>query len=316
MTSQTPPPTFLPEALHAKSLVYIRRAFRAKQAGDVDEYQLWASLALELLGKAALAKISPALIADPSHHESLFAACGVHLGTDFKTISAKTLFLRLPHVSKEFDSQVQKFCEQVALQRNAELHSGESPFLSLLPAVWDQRYWYAISVLLDAQGRTLEEWLGAAEAAAPKQVLEDAQHAVNQAVAERIERAKASFEKGTPNPARRQELVQSSASIRKWEHYKQFDPNNDGFDKHACPACGATGIIGGILWDEVVSDDQDPDDPTIEIVDQTYVSEEFRCFTCGLTLVGRREVLAAGLPEEFYDRDERERKFEPEYGND
>jgi hypothetical protein len=316
MTNQNPPQTFLPEALHAKSLVYIRRAFRAKQAGDADEYQLWASLALELLGKAALAKLSPALIADPSHHESLFAACGVHLGTDFKTISAKTLFLRLPHISRGFDPKVQKFCEQVALKRNAELHSGESPFLSLLPAVWDQRYWYAISVLLEAQGRTLEEWLGADEAAAPKQVLEDAQHAVTQAVAERIERARAAFERGTPSPTRREELVQASASIRTWENYKQFDPNNDGFGKHACPACGATGIIGGILWDTVVSDDQDHDDPTIEVVDLTYVSEEFRCFTCALTLEGRREVLAAGLPEEFYNRDERERRFEAEYGNE
>ncbi|MFG6488305.1 hypothetical protein ACG04R_16580 [Roseateles sp. BYS78W] len=316
MTNQAPPSTFLPEALHSKSLVYIRRAFRAKKTGDVDEYQLWASLALELLGKAALAKISPALIADPAHHESLFAACGVHLGTDFKTISAKTLFSRLPHISKGFDPQVQKFCEQVALQRNAELHSGESPFLALLPAVWDQRYWYAISVLLSAQGRTLEEWLGAEEAAAPKQVLEDAQHAISQAIAERIARAKTSFEKNTPNPARRAELVQTSASIRPWEHYKEFSTSNDGFEKHLCPACGATGILGGSLWEEVESEEQDPDDPTIEMVDLTYLSEEFRCFTCRLTLEGRREVHAAQLPEEFYHQEERERKFEPEYGND
>jgi len=28
-------------------------------SGDLDEYQLWASLALELLGKAALARIHP-----------------------------------------------------------------------------------------------------------------------------------------------------------------------------------------------------------------------------------------------------------------
>jgi hypothetical protein len=316
MTHSTPPSAFLPEALHAKSLVYIRRAFRAKNSGDADEYQLWASLALELLGKAALAKISPALIADPSHHESLFAACGVHLGTDFKSISAKTLFLRLPHISKGFDSQVQKFCEQVALQRNAELHSGESPFLSLLPEVWDQRYWYAISVLLDAQGRTLEEWLGAEEAAAPMEVLEGAQHAVNQVVAERIERAKASFAKSYPNAARREELIQESASVLPWSHYKLFNSIRDGFGKQECPACGATGVIGGLLWDEVVSEEQDPDDPTVEIVDLTYLSGEFHCLTCGLALEGRREVIAAGLPDEFYDRDERERSFEPEYGND
>ena len=40
------------EALHAKSKVYVGRALARKAAGDLDEYQLWASLALELLGKA------------------------------------------------------------------------------------------------------------------------------------------------------------------------------------------------------------------------------------------------------------------------
>ena len=44
------------EALHSKSKVYISRAMMRKAANDLDEYQLWASLALELLGKAALAQ--------------------------------------------------------------------------------------------------------------------------------------------------------------------------------------------------------------------------------------------------------------------
>lgn len=54
-------PSLAPEALYAKSKIYIRRGFRAQSDGDIEEYQLWASLALELLGKAALAKVHPAL---------------------------------------------------------------------------------------------------------------------------------------------------------------------------------------------------------------------------------------------------------------
>jgi hypothetical protein len=41
------------EALYTKSQVYIQRGFRAKGAGDAEEYQLWASLSLELLGREA-----------------------------------------------------------------------------------------------------------------------------------------------------------------------------------------------------------------------------------------------------------------------
>jgi hypothetical protein len=37
------------DALHAKSKVYIGRALARKADSDLDEYQLWASLALELL---------------------------------------------------------------------------------------------------------------------------------------------------------------------------------------------------------------------------------------------------------------------------
>lgn len=66
------------DALHAKSKVYISRALARKALNDLDEYQLWASLALELLGKAALAQKHPSLVVDPNHSASLFVAAGIH----------------------------------------------------------------------------------------------------------------------------------------------------------------------------------------------------------------------------------------------
>src|SRR5438045_2960097 len=104
------------EALYAKSQVYIRRGFRAKSDNNTEEYQLWASFALELLSKAALAKVHPALVADPTHHQSLFAACGCQISADLKTITAKTVFERLGHIEKAFDLRHQKFCGQLALR--------------------------------------------------------------------------------------------------------------------------------------------------------------------------------------------------------
>jgi len=124
------------DALYAKSQLYIRRGLRAQADNDTEEYQLWASLALELLGKAALAKVHPALVADPLHYQSLFAACGRQLSPDIKTITAKTLFERLSHIDKSFDSRHQKFCEQMAIRRNSELHSGESPFSGMSAEAW------------------------------------------------------------------------------------------------------------------------------------------------------------------------------------
>ncbi len=310
------PPAFDYNALYAKSQLYIRRAFRARTGKDFDEYRLWASLAVELLGKAALARVSPSLVADPTHQESLFAACGVPLGTDFKTITAKTLFLRLAHISKDFDLQIQKFCEQLALQRNAELHSGEAPFVGAAQEVWEREYWYAVSMLLKAQDFDLDSWLGAEVAAAPKEALAAAEHAVMQAVAQRVERFRAQFVEAHNKSAKRAQLIADSENIRPWSHYKEFSINIDDYVSQKCPACGATGVLGGILWSEEVSEEQDDDDPTVEYVDKSYLSEEFRCFTCGFVAEGRREVLGAGITEEFYETDTRERRFEPEYDNE
>ena len=53
------------EALYAKSKVYVERSFKAEHDKDQAGFQLWASLSLELLGKATLARIHPALVADP-----------------------------------------------------------------------------------------------------------------------------------------------------------------------------------------------------------------------------------------------------------
>jgi hypothetical protein len=78
------------DALMGKSQAYVGRALAAKAAGSMGEYQLWASLALELVGKAALAKIHPCLVADPNSPASLFAAAGMSVGTDIKTVIAKT----------------------------------------------------------------------------------------------------------------------------------------------------------------------------------------------------------------------------------
>jgi hypothetical protein len=141
------PPGITKEGLLAKSRVYVRRAFRAKQANDFDEYQLWASLALELLGKAALANIHPSLVVDPLHYESLFAASGINISTDIKTITAKTLYARLVHLSKYFDTKVREFCDLISLRRNAELHSGEVPFQQMKPEAWEGRYWQAADII-------------------------------------------------------------------------------------------------------------------------------------------------------------------------
>lgn len=304
------------EALYAKSQAYIAKGLRAKAAGDLDEYQLWASLALELLAKSSLSSIHPALVADPTHYQSLFAACGHQISPDIKTITAKTLYPRLGHVSRRFDSRVQVFCEQLSLRRNLEIHSGESPFSGMKAESWEKRYWHAVEVILEIQKKGLEQWLGAEDAKAPKRILRDAKAAIQMAVQTRIAHVREDFESAHKNKDERVKYIKEHECSRVYEHWKEFDQNMEGFQLNDCPSCGAKGILGGVLWYEAISDESDADDPFVEYIEKTYSAEEFLCKVCGLHLVGSKEIEASPLTEEFYEKEEREREFEQDYGND
>jgi len=315
MTASTNP-ALQTEALYSKSQAYISKGLRAKSQSELEEYQLWASMALELLAKSSLSQIHPALVADPTHYQSLFAACGVSVSPEIKTITAKTLFLRLSHISKAFDTRVKEFCEQLALRRNSEVHSGESPFSGMKAEAWEKKYWHAIEVILSMQSKELDEWLGAEDSKAPKKILQDAELAVQMAVQTRIAHKKEDFEKEHKNKKKREELIEQSKNIRHWEYQNKFDYSVDGYELNDCPSCSAKGILGGVLWHEEVSDEYDEDDPYTEYVEKTYSSEEFLCPTCDLRLSGTRELSVTDLPEEFNETEEREREFEPDYGND
>ncbi len=309
-------PSLQAEALYGKSQVYILRGFRALDSGDREEYQLWASLALELLGKAALAGVHPALVADPQHFESLFAACGRTISADTKTITAKTLFVRLTHLGKQFDSDHQKFCEQMSLRRNAELHSGESPFSGMAPEAWERQFWSAVDCILQIQGESLESWLGAEKAKAPQEVVTKAAEARAWEVKDRISRRKADFEKEHRNPAKLQKAKDDADKLGWWDVQKFFGGDIDCEDFVSCPACGCNAPIAGALWDEEVLEHEDPENWMEEKVRSTYVSRVFYCPTCTLYLDGSEEVQAADLPAEFVREELREMEFEPEYGND
>ncbi|WP_298661331.1 hypothetical protein [uncultured Thiothrix sp.] len=309
-------PALHPEALYTKSKVYASRALRAKTHGDLEEYQLWAAMALELLAKASLAGVHPALVADPTHSESLFAACGVPISPDVKTITAKTLYQRLGHISPKIDHRVQKFCEQLSLRRNSEIHSGESPFAGMSADAWEAKYWYAAQRFLEVQRKDLSEWLGADEAAAPTQLINDSEQAIMMAVRTRIGHLQEDFLNAHKNPKERSEFIAVNESRLAYRRWREFDGSMEGFDLARCPCCGAKGIIGGVLWHEEVSEDTDGLDPWIERVEKTFGSEEFLCEVCNLHLKGRQELQATDLPSEFVVFDDREREFEQEYGND
>jgi hypothetical protein len=313
------PTAITEEGLLGKSRVYIRRAFRAKGAGDLDEYQLWASLALELLGKAALAKIHSSLVVDPTHPESLFAASGIIVSADTKTINAATLYKRLGHLSKYFDTKVKEFCDSISLRRNSELHSGELPFHQMRLEAWEGRYWQAADIIVALLNSTLEEWIGADQARAPKELISAASEATIEAAKERVEQAKEHF---LARPRReREEVLQLSKTKHAFHYPEMFALLSDQKWEVVCPACTGRAFLAGMEHGEVVletepGDEGWEDQGWEEEVEKQFGAEEFRCPTCDLRLDSRKEIEAAGIDPDHTEVVTRQREYEPDYGNE
>lgn len=313
MTVGTVATALTKEGLLGKSKVYIQRAFRAKQAGDLDEYQLWASLALELLGKAALSSFHPSLVADPNHLESLFSASGINIGTDIKTITAKTLYIRLGHISRYFDTKVKDFCDAISLRRNAELHSGEAPFQDMHLDAWESRYWHAAQIILDILSSSLEEWLGADMARAPKEVVNEAEVAAVHAAKERVDQAEEHFKKRRKKD--RDSAINDSMTKYAYHYPSLFKWVGDHEWEVECPACTSQAFLAGASYGEEVLDEEFSEESWEEEVEKYYGAEEFRCPVCDLHLDSRAEIEAVGIDPDHVETETREREYEPDYGN-
>lgn len=302
------------EALLAKSRYYIGKALLRADEHNLEEYQLWASLALELLGKAILSKISPSLVVDPTHTPSLFAASGINITTDIKTITAKTIFERFKQISPEFDLSVQKFCTEISQRRNAELHSGDAPFKAMKREAWESKFWRACKVILAFDNMTLSDWLGTELAATPLQIIETRSAAIEAEVMATVEHARETFDQ-LPQKERERILA---------EKFRPFDTQvkvlfewysmNDLEWEVRCPACQGNGFLAGDITHEEISESSESW-ATWEMVVKTYMADEFACPRCKLKLTGVEALEAAGFDLEYKEEEEREIEYEPEYGN-
>ena len=319
MTQRSTHLAFDCNALFAKSRLYMCRGYRADQSGDFEEFQLWASLAIELLGKSTLSFHNPALVADPTHFESMFAACGTKPSIDVKTIAAETLFKRLSHLSKSFDTRTLQFCKTISSRRNSELHSGESPFSGMSKGKWENQFWHAVLTILQMQTKTLADWLDASQATKTASMLHDADIALGMAVLARVENRKKDFdEKFKNDPQAKQGEIEKSRLVHPTLLEKSLSDQMEAYDTETCPSCSANAVVGGILWEEeiVATDGEEGWNDAIEIVEMVYVAEEFWCPVCGLRLNGTKEIAGSSVTAEFRKQVERAMEFEPDYGND
>jgi hypothetical protein len=297
-------------ALWNKAKVFINRAMDPGDLRSFDEQALWSSAALELLGKAALARVSPLLIAEPTEEGlNILIAAGLIDGpARFSSVSASTIFKRCERAFRPF---VARDARRFADARNEYLHGSGLGFTALPPEAWWPKFWALASILVTAQDCQLNDFVGDQRTEIIEAYLVLNKKNVEHRVEALISRAK-----------QRLMLAKSGTLPAKiqleWGNATDLTAGHSYSAPAQCPACGSPGMAEG----DDNSDMEYQYDGGYGDEEQGWVwatvtvpVDYFSCPTCRLVLDGYELIEQSGMAETFTVIDD-DPPREPEYGND
>lgn len=282
MTSESSPHPWSEEALFGKALLYVEQM--DSHAANDWQFGLWSALSLELLARAALAHISPVLLADGRNWRNLTHAIGgAPTARKFSpaSIPAREVFDRLQELIPDFTKETAEFCTVHFGRRNSELHTGELAFTSVGTSEWLPRYYAACEVLLRSMGKDLACFLSDAEAA--RALIDSLADTAAKAVERDIKaQARFWFDK---NEEERKEALARAVS---------WATRQSGHRVH-CPACCSAALVQGSPTGAVTTDVNGGD----VVQRQSMLPSVFECIACELRIVGLSKLSACGLGNAF-----------------
>jgi len=291
------------QALWQKAKLFASRAFELDREESV--FPLWAILAMELLARATLAHVHPALLADQRNGDNLLYAFGYGTESAPKSVPAKTVLSRCSKIVPRFTEREERQCKALIERRNAELHSGELAFESFSTASWLAEYFMACRVLVEFQGKTLEELFGPDEAAAANEMIDNVAGTVRDAVKQKIADAETAYSS----------LAEDEQTVRK---KREEPPRHLTSRAQECPACRNSAMLSG----KIVRADEPRTADEILYRDLHVLPTTLVCSACGLMLRDHGELHAAGLGGQYTVSEELDPVDhfgfyeEPDYGND
>lgn len=279
------PPSWNPEALYLKAERYVQHM----SALDSDdwEYALWSSMSLEFLARAALASVSPALLAETDKSwASLYHSLGFTPTEEKfapKSIAISEVFRRLNAILPAFTKEHESFGILHTGRRNAELHSGETPFEGIKGSVWQPRFYETCEILLASMGMALKDFVGQDEAEVAAKLIAAAADNSAKAVRGEVEAHKKVWlakDQGERNILVRQAAVWAT---RQSGH------------RVICPACASQALLAG---EPVSAPIQRLKDGAITET-QEYLPNKFECVACRLKIAGLSRLAVVDLGDRY-----------------
>jgi hypothetical protein len=303
-------------SLWDKAKLFVTRAQEHQRIPGL--FAFWSLLAFELLARATLAKVHPALLAEPMDGgENLMYAFGLGKVKSPKSVAAATVFRRCQKVITGMTDDDVKACLALTNYRNEELHSGSPVLDALPPQSWLTDYYRLAEMMLTSQGKTLSDFFGPEEAQVAQQMISASGRDLESESKQTVADAQRSYDALT-SQQRDEATARAEEAAAKWISSRGQIVE--------CPACKNKAVLLGQLIRM--------SEPRIEgeaiAYDQTMMPARLDCPACGLALPDLAHLHPLNLgapftitehvdPIEFYNI---EPEYEPEqpdydeYGND
>lgn len=291
------------ESLYAKAKLYIGRGLSRPR--ESDEFGLWCALGLELLGRAAVAAVSPTLLAEPdANHSNLLHALGRGDPRGARSIDATKVFSLCKALFKSFNDADEKAARALLGRRNEELHTGGSAFGSSgsqSAQEWLPGFYLCCKKLTATFNESLADLLGIDEASIAEDILQEVDKEIEGKVKSLVKSHNQVF---MAKPLAEREALctnaqQEAEKLAKQRHHRV-----------ECPACSSPALLQGDTFG--AANLQHDEDTGAIIIRQAVVPRVFNCRACGLSLNGYPHLSAANLgaqytrttrytPEEYFD---------------
>ena len=286
------------EPLWTKAKLYFERGFTFPR--EDPQFGLWCALGLELLARAALASVSPTLLAasDNNHRFLLHALGRGSTEVNRRSIPAVKVFELCVKLFPNFSRENFHAAMALVNRRNEELHSGAAAFEEYPCKYWLAGFYACCDVLTAELGETLDLLFGTAEAQIAREAIEKLKDETINKVTNLLATHKTKFL--ALSAAEQKEATTKAEKLgRELSHQKHH--------RVSCPACGCVATVQGDKFgSEIISYEDD----TV-VVRQAVSPRIFSCPACSLRLSGHAELRAASLaapytrtsrysPEEYY----------------
>jgi hypothetical protein len=275
-----------PDAIWEKAKLFVARAEAEEQEGAL--FPFWSILALELLGRAVLANVHPALLADPRDPDNILYAFDLSRGGRARSVPAATVFRRCSRIIDDFTEDDVGSAIGLIELRNEELHGGGTPFDSLSTAAWLAEYYRLCQLLLCGLDCELDHLFGPEQALAAQIMIDGAAERLVSEAREEVAIARRTFEKlsESDQDSRRQAAATAVLSKQQdaWTPHRMGKPIK-------CPACGSRAWLTG----EFVRSGEPATDEDAIVQEIVKIPTRLECPACGVELDGHGRLHALGL---------------------